>query len=145
MNFKKVLLLVAITALLTSCGCSNSARRSSKSDPVPISEVPVSSSQQPESHDNPPVSSEQHSSSNGGGQQSASHGQSSSIAPSSSGQAASSSGPTQIFLSESYAELLPGERVLVTASLDVALPEAPAYNIAINPERPYINVDIYGD
>ena len=160
MNFKKVLLLVAITALLTSCGCSNSARRSSKSDPVPISEVPVSSSQQPESHDNPPieissniseshdnppVSSEQHSSSNGGGQQSASHGQSSSIAHSSSGQAASSSGPTQIFLSESYAELLPGERVLVTASLDVALPEAPAYNIAINPVRPYINVDIYGD
>ena len=106
MNFKKVLLLVAITALLTSCGCSNSARRSSKSDPVPISEVPVSSSQQPESHDNPPieissniseshdnppVSSEQHGSSNGGGQQS------SSTAPSSSSQTPSSSIPTETF------------------------------------------------
>ena len=36
MKFKKALLLIAMTALLTSCGCSNSARRSSN-QPEPIS------------------------------------------------------------------------------------------------------------
>ena len=115
MKFKKVLLLVAVAALLTGCGCSNSARRSSKSDnPQPISENPVNPSQQPDSrepeipisnppieyssnipdsHDVPPASSEQHGSSNGGGQQSSSHGQNSSNQPSSNSQAPSSNVP----------------------------------------------------
>ena len=115
MKFKKVLLLVAVAALLTGCGCSNSARRSSKSDnPQPISETPVNPSQQPDSrepeipisnppieyssnipdsHDVPPASSEQHGSSNGGGQQSSSHGQNSSNQPSSNSQAPSSNVP----------------------------------------------------
>ena len=302
MKFKKVLLLVAVAALLTGCGCSNSARRSSKSDnPQPISETPVNPSQQPdsrepeipisnppieissnipESHDVPPASSEQYISSNGGGHQSSSHehnfiknpdtleyvcscGQKNGrdfelnitipafhvddyislrdysysfknddgalafglvivkiadqllyneVIPESalnqpydvwvcigvvdqtnvkmtSGYIdnldvyvnnvkaakeftslqygtptvinnrffpykvsmgtilpSSSSAPTQIFLSQSYAELKPGERVIVTASLDVPLAEGtPEYGISLNPDKSYMNIEVEGN
>lgn len=55
-------------------------------------------------------------------------------------------GPTKVNLSKASADLKPGERVTVTASLDVVMAEQePVYTVSSDPEKAYLNIEVTGN